>query len=302
MEEALAGFFWRELGDPDVTRLVERDRSRLFAAWAELDPDHGLPWLEQAVNRASDEQLAAFDGASDGSSGWRGRRQIVWLCEALASFGDSFSPCERVLFRLAQVETEPAIGNNSTVIWKSLFLPVLAFTEVPFPDRADLLLRRLAEADERTLPLAFSAVAQALGVFFGARMAPPKVVAGRIAPEPWHPATYGDLHRLQRDLGRRALDAISHLPAHLGRLGRQAVVANMPDFARFGLLSELRGLLADADDEMERAIRLQLRSLAELRERHRRRDLPGRRTRLWRSFAAGRRTSSPRILRARCRT
>jgi hypothetical protein len=265
MEEALADFFHDELGEPDVTRLVDRDRSRLFKAWAELGPDHGLAWLGHAVERASDEQLAILDGAADGSGGWRGRRQIVWLCEALASFGDYFWRCEAVLFRLAQVETEPSIGNNSTEIWRGLFLPILAFTEVPFPDRADLLLRRLAGADERTLPLVFSAVVRALSVPEG-RMAPPEVVAGRIVPEPWRPATYGDLHQLQRDLGRRALDAVSRLPAPVDRLGRQAVVANMPNFARFGLLGELRGLLDDADEEMRRAIRLQLRGLAELWE------------------------------------
>jgi hypothetical protein len=271
MEESLASFFWNELGEPDVTRLIDRGRSRLFKAWAELDPDLGLQWLKEAVDRAADEQLAELDGAPDGSGGWRGRRQIVWLCEALASFGNSFWMCESVLFRLAQVETEPSIGNNSTVIWRSLFLPVLAFTEVPFPERANHLLRRLAQVDERTLPLVFSAVAEGLGVPLGLRMKPPEIVAGRIVPKPWNPATYGELHQLQRDFARRALDVVSRLPTPLGRLGRQAVVANMPNFARFGLLGDLRALLADADEEMRRAIRLQLRGLAELRERSQKR-------------------------------
>jgi hypothetical protein len=265
MEDALAGFFSHELGAPEVTRLVDRDRSRLFKAWAELDPDHGLHWLQGAVDLATEEQLTALDGNPDGSGGWRGRRQIVWLCEALASFGSSFWTCEHVLFRLAQVETEPSIGNNSTEIWRSFFLPIFAFTEVPFPDRADFLLHRLAEANERTLPLVISAVVQALGVP-GGRMVPPDIVAGRIVPEPWRPTTYGEMHQLQRDLARRALDAVSNLPAPLARLGRQAVVANMPNFARFGLVHDLRELLADADEEMKRAIRLQLGRLADLRE------------------------------------
>lgn len=266
MEEALAGFFQHELGEPEVTRLVDRDRSRLFKAWAELDPDHGLGWLRKAVEQATDEQLAVFDGEPDGSGGWRGRRQIVWLCEALASFGESFWACEGILFRLAQVETETSIGNNSTIIWRSLFSPSLAFTEIPFPDRADRLLERLVSADERTLPLVFSAVAEILGMP-GLRMVPPAIVGGRIVPEPWRPTTYRDLHQLQRDLGRRALDAVGRLPSALARLGRQAVVGNMANFARFGLLSELRSLLADADEEMRRDIRLQLQGIVELRER-----------------------------------
>ncbi|MGL4554065.1 MAG: hypothetical protein ACRC33_23125, partial [Gemmataceae bacterium] len=143
IEEGLARYFHSALGVPDVRRLADREASRLFKTWAELDPDRGLSRLRRAVEAASDGELAALTGDPDGSGGWRGRRQIVWLCEGLASFGDHFPACEAVLFRLAQIETEPSIGNNSTQTWRAMFHPVLAFTETPFPDRADLLLRRL---------------------------------------------------------------------------------------------------------------------------------------------------------------
>ena len=196
----------------------------------------------------------------------RGRRQVVWLCESLASFGEHFSTCEAVLFRLAQVETERSIGNNSTAIWRTMFQPVLAFTQVPFPERADLLLRRLAIGNERTLGLILSAVIEALGTY-GGRMAPPTIVGGRVVPEPWRPETHAELYRLQREFGRRALEAVGRLPMPVVTLGRQAVVANLSTFVRFGLISELRGLLDPGDGELRRAIRPQLRRIVEFRIR-----------------------------------
>jgi hypothetical protein len=265
MEASLTHFFLTELNVPDVTLLVDRNRSRLFKAWAELDPKNGLEWLRVAVEQASDEQLAAFKGSSDGSGGWRGRRQIVWLCEGLASFGDSFWACEAVLFRLAQVETEQSIGNNSTEIWRGLFLPVLAFTEVPFQPRADHLMRRLANADEMTFLLVFSAVVEALAMP-GGRQVPPEVIGGRIVPEPWRPESYEALDRLQRDLGQRALRVMSKMPMHCVELGRNAVVGKLGMFARHGLIQELRHFLTDVSGELKLAIRAQLRDLVEVWE------------------------------------
>jgi hypothetical protein len=264
MEAALAEFFRAELGAPDVNRLIDRQRSRLFKAWAELDPRNGLAWLREAVGRASDADLGGFDGATDGSGGWRGRRQIVWLCEGLASFGDHFWACEEILHRLAQVETEPAIGNNSTAIWKGMFHPALGFTEIPFPQRADLLLRRLREADGRAIPFVLSAVVDALGVE-SVRMMPPSVVGGRLAPQPWRPATYGEMGRLQQDLGRRALAAVGRLVPELGSSARLFVIRNLQVFARHGLVAELRGLL-DGDADLRQAVRLELRRLVTNRE------------------------------------
>jgi hypothetical protein len=267
IEAALAEFFRAELGDPDVNRLIDRQRSRLFKAWAELDPRNGLAWLREAVRRASEADLGALDGATDGSGGWRGRRQVVWLCEALASFGEQFWACEEILHRLAQVETEPAIGNNSTAIWIGMFHPALGLTEVPFPQRADLLLRRLREADRRTLPFVLSAVVDALGVESG-RMMPPSVVGGRLTPEPWRPATYDVLWGLQQDLGRRALAAVSGLAPELQGQARLSVIRNLRVFASHGLLPELRALL-DVDGGLRQAVRLELHRVVTWRERAR---------------------------------
>jgi hypothetical protein len=266
MEEALARFFWSALGTPDVTRLIDRGRSRVFKAWAELDPSRGLEWLKQAIERASDEQLAALHGEPDGSGGWQGRRQVVWLCESLASFAEYFLTCEAILFRLAQVETEPSIGNNSTAIWKGMYPPALAFTEVPFPDRANRLLERLAASSEKRLSLVMSAVVETM-VMPGGRMVPPAIVGGRVVPEPWRPDTYVDLYRLQRDFGLRALETIGRMPAGILGLARRLVVGQLPTFARLGLVRQLRQLLDGADSEVKQGLRPQLERAIEIRER-----------------------------------
>ncbi len=259
IEGRLSAFFWAALGDPRLAALIDRGRSRLFKAWAELDPGSGLPWLRQAVASATDDDLAAFTGDTDGSGGWRGRRQVVWLCEALAQFDAHFASCEEVLFRLAQVETEPRIGNNSTGIWRGLFSPALAFTEVPFPERADMLLRRLGEADERTLRLALSAVVDAIG-WQGGRMLPPQVVGGRLVPERWLPASHGEIARLQAGLAARTLEAVAALPAPLAGIGREAVVKDLGAFAHLGLVGQLKDFLP-ADGGWGLALRAQLRRL-----------------------------------------
>jgi len=112
MLNRVGNFFLNYLGQPTLSRLAEREQSRVFEAWAETDPDRGLAWLELAVKSATDDDLSHFSGAPDGSGGWSGRRQIVWLCEHLACFSEYFWQCEAILFRLAQVETErPSVSE-----------------------------------------------------------------------------------------------------------------------------------------------------------------------------------------------
>ena len=144
-----------------------------------------------------------------------------------------------------------------------MFHPMFGLTEVPFPERADCLLRRLGEADSRTLPFVLSAVVDALGIVSG-RMMPPSVVGGRLAPESWHPATYGDLSRLQQDLGRRALAVAGGGPELRGP-ARLFVIRNLHSFAGHGLVAELRGLL-DGDAELRQAVRLELHRLVTHRQ------------------------------------
>jgi hypothetical protein len=276
MEAALADFFRNELGPPGVTQLVDRGRSRLFKAWAELDPIRGLEWLRQATEHASHKELAALDGDPDGSGGWRGRRQVVWLCENLVCFGEHFADCESILFRLTLHETEPSIGNNSTSIWQNLFRPILAGTEVPFDQRLPILMRRLRAATIDELPLVLGAV---LGVVEapGFRWEPPAVVGGRLVPPQWKPKTWNELHSLQRAAGSQFLDAIFQLEDQRRFVALRFVVDNLGVFLRNGLLQHFRLVLRpeQMDDALRRRLVVQLEQqigFSTLRDRDNRSD------------------------------
>jgi hypothetical protein len=208
VEALLGDYFLRALHGADITVLASRESSRLFQEWAEFDPRRGLLWLRRAVERATSEQLRALDGEADGSGGWRGRRQLVWLCQNLASFGEYFEDCEAVLFRLAMHESEPSIGNNSTIMWQSLFWPGLGGTSKPFNERLPSLIRRLRDATAEEIPLVLAA---AIGCIEPRRLGlpmPPAIVGGRVAPKPWRPATWNELHALQRTTAQEVVEIV----------------------------------------------------------------------------------------------
>jgi hypothetical protein len=241
--EALASFFLACLDEWGVEGLVDRSRSRLFQAWAEFDPQRGLRWLRSAVQRTSREALLGLHGREDWSGGWSGRRQLVWLCQNLASFSEHFEDCEDVLFRLALAETEHGIGNNSTAIWQSLFWPVLANTEVPFPDRFPVLMRRLRVAADEEVPLVLSAL---FGVFDSRPLGmarPPAVVGGRLVPPFWMPQNRGELRTLLANAGRETIVALRNLPGRHREGALAMLIDHLQDFEVLGLLAEARDVL-----------------------------------------------------------
>ncbi|MGA2498260.1 MAG: hypothetical protein ABSH20_10995 [Tepidisphaeraceae bacterium] len=258
IETRLGGCFLRFLGNPNVTVLSDRGPSRVFQAWAEFDPNRGLAWLEDAVTVASDDDLGQLAGDTDGSGGWRGRRQVVWLCEHLACFGAHFPACERILFRLAQVETEVHIGNNSTNTWREMFLPALANTEVPFPRRLELLTRRLGEATANTLDLILSAFYASIERELS-RMLPPSVVGGRIVPEQWKPATLKELEECRLSAVRSVLATIPGLSVDLRKRAATSVVEMLSQFLNYGLVDELRTAITMGLDEEAPTRRLLVR-------------------------------------------
>jgi hypothetical protein len=218
-----------------------------------------LAWLSRAVAEASPEQLRGLDGEADGSGGWRGRRQVVWLCEALAGFPESFWESEAILFRLALFETEQRIANSSTGVWTNLFLPMLSHTAVPFTARLDHLLGRLARATSDEQPLVMAAAIGLLRSDFG-RVEGPRVVGGRLVPEEWRPRTYGELWAMQAESARRVLETVSALPRERQPAVLKAIVNQIASFLDHGALEQLRDLLnhGELDDETLRSLRLRL--------------------------------------------
>ena len=248
------------LGHGDVTVLTGREASRAFQAWAEFDPARGLAWLRRAVEAATPEQLLALDGEPDGSGGWRGRRQLVWLCQNLACFAEHFADCEATLFRLARHETEPQVGNNATGVWRSLFWPALGHTEAPFGDRFPSLLSRLAAATAGDLPLVLAAAFEAIEPRFAGMPYPARVVGGRVVPPAWVPDTHEQWRELRVEAAGRVLAAIDDLPPDLRETGLRAVVVRLRLLRELGLTDRVRGALRppDVSPELRRELVVEL--------------------------------------------
>lgn len=249
-ERVITDFFLGELGDRDIAQLKDPSAARTFKAWAELDPHPAIAWLRQRIEHATSDQIAGLDDRGLNQYGASARRQIVWLCEALASFKDHFADSEAILFRLIATETENGIGNNSTEVWKGLFLPVLAFTETPFTSRANLLVQRLRNATPSTILVIADAFMDALGTHFGTRFSPPSVVGGYLTPAPWTPDSYNHLLVLQTDLALRFLTEVDHLDPATRYAALELSVAHLGVFHRLGHLQRLRQLLGGCDSSL----------------------------------------------------
>ena len=258
VSDRIGGFFLGALGTPDLLRLNDREASRVFQAWAELDPNRGLGWLRRAVDEATNEQLISFEGVSAIFAECRGRRQIVWLCEHLACFKDHFWTCEHILFGLALHETEQ-IANNSTETWKQMFWPVLSFTEVPFWPRWEHLIGRLRKATQRELPLVLDAALSAITPHYS-RVSPPSVVGGRVIPDEWRPATTRELGDLRAKAAKSLLEAIADLPRGPGRAATEKVLEHLGRFIYLGLVPELKRMMKPhlAEASLVRALRATL--------------------------------------------
>ena len=243
VDEAITSFFQGELGGKEVTQLTSTTAARIFKAWAELDPRPALRWLRDCLESATEEQIAALDGRDLLYRGPSPRRQLVWLCEGMAAFGEHFANSEAILFNLWGVETERGIGNNSIGVWKGLFLPVLAFTEVPFPARARLLLDRLRDTTPQKADVVVDAVMGALATHFGGRCAPPHVVGGYLTPPQWMPKTAAELREFQVDLATQYLAVAERLPADIRVIAMEKAVNHLGAFHRLGVLGQLQTLL-----------------------------------------------------------
>jgi hypothetical protein len=244
VQAALAEYFLARLEAGTLKSLNTRKASRIFQRWAEFDPVSGLRWLRRAVEDAPAEELLGLDGDPDGSGGWRGRRQLVWLCEHLACFPEHFADCEAILFRFARHETEPEIGNNSSAIWRNLYWTALANTAVPFPDRLPTLLDRLRRATAEELPLVLGAVVEMMTDHPAGPILPPPIVGGRLVPSMWLPRTWQQDRRLKHDAGHGVLAIIRDLPPVLCRDALALLTPHLAAFVGAGLTPELRAIFS----------------------------------------------------------
>jgi len=158
---------------------------RTLVTLTEIDPAAYLARLRRVVEEMRIEDLVRIDTTVEASVA---RRSLVWLVERLAAFPEYFDGAEAILFRLAVAESEPNIANNATGIWRQLFRIGLSGTAVPFPQRLSLLRDHIFVEDERVSSLGLSALDAIFDRTY-TRTVGPMVVAGRLVPAEWRPAS-----------------------------------------------------------------------------------------------------------------
>ncbi len=262
----LGDYFLRALHGADISVLASREASRLFQEWAEFDPSRGLGWLRREVDRATPEQLRALDGEPDRSGGWRGRRQLVWLCQNLASFAEHFEDCEAILFRLALHETEPSIGNNSTITWQSLYWPGLGGTSKPFNERLPILIRRLGDATIEQIPLVLAGAVGCIDHRGIGLPIPAAIVGGRVAPKPWRPETWGQLHALRLAAAHEILLAVRRMNKERWQSAVLFLSKHVRIFGHPTVLQELKRSFSafNIDESLRLSLLVQLESYLDL--------------------------------------
>jgi hypothetical protein len=242
MREVVSDFFleWvRNLGpldlghEPTVSRLV-----RII----EVNPGPLGPLLRDLIERTSLEELGRLHS---GYKGEKSRRELVWLAEELAYFGEYFQDAEAVLLRLALAETEQHLGNSATRIWAALFRIVLSGTSVPFIERLGLLEGRLREADAAQLTLALEALDEILADGPVSRLAAPPVLFGRKPPEQWRPADV-DERQACRSLALAMAARLASAGGAVAEGVRAAVIKSLSPLLLQGYIEQAQAVIGSA--------------------------------------------------------
>ena len=191
----LADYFREKMNHLTIQILADSRVTQFVLAVAESDPTQFMPKLTHIVCSSTDEELAILDSMPN-STTWSSRRYLIFFLEKAALFPEYFSHAERALLRLAQYETEPQIGNNATTVWTELFRLRLSGTAADFSDRLAILRGYLCDpAKSRIAARAFQ---EAIGRP-GAKVASPRIFAGRSVPDTWRPGSLPDEQQCLRN-------------------------------------------------------------------------------------------------------
>ncbi|MGB6430358.1 MAG: hypothetical protein WBF06_07215 [Candidatus Acidiferrales bacterium] len=233
----------RDLGD---IRMVNR-----FISLIETDSRTYLPSIRRVIEAAAPGDLARKPKRASGS--WGPRRQLVWTMENFVVFPEHFIDCEAILYRLAQHECEPEIGNNATKTWQHLFRIQMPGTAVPLTARLDLLRSRLNQATDDTAELLSGALGEILDTM-GTRLMGPPVVGGRVPPADWFPQ--GRQETLDSIMaGLRLLDdSTQHPVASVAAAAKKHLLGDVEVLTRYGWLPEVRDFVMHSHlDESDKA-------------------------------------------------
>jgi hypothetical protein len=231
--EALASWFCGIFSIFDLSLINDDSKAKIFSVYTEFLPDLGLSWilnsLEQAIKNNSDLSHLYF----------RARRYIVWLVEHLSAFEEHYYLCEKILFILAQNETELHLGNNSKATWGGLFYITFSNTEVPFNKRCELFLKRIDDVSLKDFDIITQVITDNLSQWAKWSIVPPKVIGGRIVPKAWNPKNYEEeellKHKFLSDIFKKA----EELETNKTDLLIDYFISNIVSFINFDFLVEI---------------------------------------------------------------
>ena len=246
VDRAFAPYFLERIGKHTIQEafLTKPDEISLYI---EFNPEKGLEWIEKGLEKIKDITEFKYN-----------RRYVVHLCEKLACFKEYFDKCERILFILAQNETDHIYSNNSQGTWSDLFGIIGANSDLPFNTRIETLFKRLrkcnntASANSELFNKAFSRVF-ANSVF---RSVPPKVIGNRLTPSSWNPSTTNEWINCQQNTLDRLLGISVSLSKDFKSLLLKTVLDNVYDFIRIGLFHNTFNLIDALIDSDENRIQV----------------------------------------------
>lgn len=150
---------WHEL----ARRATEGGIEQVTEFLRDQEPSHKAAIeAPEAAALAIAETLACFDEHVLASAEiWGALRSVLARVIHRAISTKAFLAAESALLRLALVDDDPW-DNNSTGLWKSIFLPGLHQTHQPWPVRLGRLRERLSDDDSRVRQLALHATSGAI--------------------------------------------------------------------------------------------------------------------------------------------
>jgi len=249
----VSGFFWNAVREMTPQQLADPQVFKQFAILVETDPERNFSVLRRLVELASVEELRATGGDHWGES--ETRRLLVMLSQEAAAFPQYFSDAERILRRLALVETEPQNLRNATGTWSRLFRLFLSDTAVPFPERLEILksLAASSQREERQLVL------KALSELFNERSTSvirTSLFAGQLIPSEWKP---NNREEIQQHF-RSALNLLGHVlstaDAMLQEQAWDILLTALRLLLRWHLITDVQKLISEENLSEQRRAKL----------------------------------------------
>lgn len=244
VRSALASFFRGWFHELTAHDLADPRKASLAAAVIQSSPEEYLPKLHDVIDRAQTAELMNIRGERNGAEAtWGSRRSLVRLLEKLIAFHNLFEDCEACLFRLAVHETESAIGNSATEIWRDLFCVDLSGTSATFQRRLNVLRERTSSPSLVEARLAFRGLSRVFDVP-AAHYAGPPEIADRLRPEDWIPALSDEERGCYLAALNLCAEHFTHGDTDRRALAFDVLVHHMDFLLKNGFLGEIAGVFA----------------------------------------------------------